>query len=120
MCRYPNPLTKVTEAGPRSNQKAHPKPHQSGVGTGVAKNNIYRLLELQLIGATGLLGQQKETNNFGYVGLVVPDFVEAQTYFEAQRVTVLKRDGETVEDFSGSVRNLTGIVEFAGFQIQQQ
>jgi lactoylglutathione lyase len=92
---------------------------QSGAELAAAKNNLWGLLELQQFNVSDdrLIASTERTNTFGHVGLVVPDIVKAQDYFESQGVRILKRVEEPLKDYTGPVPNAFGLGEYAGLHL---
>jgi lactoylglutathione lyase len=68
---------------------------QSGAELTSAKNNLWGLLELQQFNVSDdrLLASTERTNTFGHVGLIVPNTVKAQEYFESKGVRILEGRG---------------------------
>ncbi|KAF7593549.1 hypothetical protein BBP40_011277 [Aspergillus hancockii] len=84
------------------------------------KNNLSGLIELVQFNVSDdrLIASTKRTNTFGHIGLIVPDVAKAQEYLESKGVTILKRVGEPITEFTGPVPNAFGIGEFAGEHLE--
>ncbi|KAH8698660.1 hypothetical protein BGW36DRAFT_376566 [Talaromyces proteolyticus] len=93
---------------------------QSGADMTAEKNNLYGLIELQQFNVSDdtLLASTKRSNTFGHVGLIVPDVVKAQEYFESKDIPILKKVNVPLSEFTGVIPNAYGLGEYAGAHIE--
>ncbi|QKX54152.1 uncharacterized protein TRUGW13939_01236 [Talaromyces rugulosus] len=93
---------------------------QSGADMMAEKNNLYGLVELQQFNVSDdhLLASTKRSNTFGHVGLIVPDVLKAQEYFESKGVPILKKVNVPLSELTGVIPNAYGLGKYAGAHIE--